>query len=73
MALTLVHHGGSEANLVALHDAFARCTAAVFQAWHNNPDPALLPLLEAEVDALNVAFAAIKQAAGRGDPAPRPA
>jgi hypothetical protein len=64
------------ADLVALHDAFACCTAAVLRAWRGDRDPALLSLLEAhaaaeeafgpgssEVDALNVVFAAIKHAA----------
>jgi hypothetical protein len=73
VALTVAHHGASEADLTALHDAFARCTSAVFEACRGGPDPALLSLLEVEIDALNVVFAAIKQAAGRGDPAPRPA
>jgi hypothetical protein len=64
------------ADLAALHDAFACCTAAVSRAWRGDREPALLSLLEAhaaaeeafgpgssEVDALNVVFAAIKHAA----------
>jgi hypothetical protein len=73
VALTVAHHGASEADLTALHDAFARCIAAVYQAWPGGEDPAFLALLEAEVDAINVMFAAIKQAAGRSVPALRPA
>lgn len=73
VALTVAHHGASEADLTALHDAFALCTSAVYQAWRGGEDPAFLALLEAEVDAINVMFAAIKQAAGRSVPAPRPA
>ena len=64
------------ADLAALHDTFACCTAAVLQAWRGNRDPALLSLREAhvaaeeafgpgssEVAALGVVFAAIRQAA----------
>jgi hypothetical protein len=64
------------ADLAALHDTFACCTAAVFRAWRGDRDSALLSLLEAhaaaeeafgpgstEVDALSVVFAAIKHAA----------
>jgi hypothetical protein len=72
----------SAPDLPALHDMFACCTTAVLRAWRGDRDSALLSLLEAqavaeeafgagstEADALNVVFAAIKQAAGRDDPA----
>lgn len=78
------HDSGSVANLPALHDAFACCTSAVLQAWRGDRDSALLSLLEAqaaaeeafgsgssEAAALNVVFAAIKQAARRGVSAPQ--
>ena len=75
------------ADLAALHDTFACCTAAVLQAWRGNRDPALLSLREAhvaaeeafgpgssEVAALGVVFAAIRQAAEAPPPgATRPA
>lgn len=64
MALTAVYRS-SAADRAALHEAFACCTAAIFQAWRGDQDPALLSLLEAEIDALNVMLAAIKQAANR--------
>jgi hypothetical protein len=64
MALTAVYRN-SAADRAALHEAFACCTAAIFQAWRGDQDPALLSLLEAEIDALNVMLAAIKQAANR--------
>jgi hypothetical protein len=80
------HRSGSVADLPALHDTFACCTTAVLRAWRGDRDSALLSLLEAqaaaeeafgagssEAGALNVVFAAIRQAAGRDDPAPRPA
>lgn len=73
-------------DLAALHDALGCCAAAVVQAWRGDRDSASLSLLEAHaaaeeafghgtpgVDALNVVFTAIKQAAGRGVRAPRPA
>ena len=63
MALTVVDRSSSPVDLVAVYAAFACCARAVFQAWHDQ-DPALLSLLEAEVDALNVVLAAIRQAAG---------
>ena len=73
MALTVGHRSSTAADLAALHDAFAGCTEAVLQAWRVDQDPAFLSLLEAEVHALNVMLAAIKQAAGCGDPAPQSA
>lgn len=73
-------------DLVSLHDALGCATAAAVQAWRGDRDSASLSLLEAQVaaeeafgpgsagvDALNVVFAAIKQAADRDVPAPRPA
>jgi hypothetical protein len=86
MARTQAHRDGSAADLPALHDAFACCTTAVLQAWRGNRESSLLSLLEAraaaeeafgacspEADALNIVFAAIKQAAGRADSAGQPA
>jgi hypothetical protein len=73
-------------DLAALHDALSCCATAADQAWRGDRASASLSLLEAhaaaeeafgrgspEVNALNVVFAAIKQAAGRDVPAPRPA
>jgi hypothetical protein len=64
------------ADLAALHDALACATTAAVQAWRGDREPASLSLLEAhvaaeeafgpgspEVEALNVVFAAITQAA----------
>ena len=72
--------------LAALHDALACCSTAVIQAWRGDSDSASLSLLEAqtaaeeafghgspELDALNVVFSAIKQAAGRDVSPPQPA
>jgi hypothetical protein len=72
--------------LAALNDALACASAAVTQAVQGDRGSASLSLLEAraaaeeafgpgsrEVDALNVVFSAIKQAADRGVPPPRPA
>ena len=63
-------------DLAALHDALGCATAAVVYAWRGEQDSASLSLIEAhaaaeeafgrgsaEVDALNVVFAAITQAA----------
>jgi hypothetical protein len=74
------------AELTALHDALACCTTAVVHAWRGDHNAAALSLLEARasaeeafgsgspgVDALNVVFAAIKQAADRDVCPPRPA
>jgi hypothetical protein len=79
MAATHEPRSGSAADLPALHDAFACGSSAVLQAWRGDRDSALLSLLEAqaaaeeafgpgssEAAALNVVFAAIKQAADRG-------
>ena len=69
-------------DLAALHDAFGCAATAVLQAWRGNQDSASLSLIEAheaaeeafgcgspEVDALNVVFAAITQAARNEDQA----
>jgi hypothetical protein len=74
------------ADLAALHDALSCCATAADQTWRGDIDSASLSLLEANVaaeeafgrgspviEALNVVFAAIKQAAGRDVPPPRPA
>jgi hypothetical protein len=63
-------------DLSALHDALGCATAAAVHAWRGDRDAASLSLIEAhvaaeeafgrgspEVDALNVVFAAITQAA----------
>jgi hypothetical protein len=92
---TLVHHGGTD--LAALHDALGCAAAAAVQAFRGDGDAASLSLTEAHaaaaeafgtrspgVDALDVVFAAIAQAAatprcphdktaGRGARTPRPA
>jgi hypothetical protein len=84
MAEVQGHRSESVADLPALHDAFACCTSAVLQAWRGDHDSASLSLLEAqtaaeeafgsgssEAAALNVVFAAIKQAARCGVSAPQ--
>ena len=66
----------SAPDLAALHDALGCATTAAMQAWCGDQDSAALSLIEAyaaaeeafgggspEVDALNVVFAAITQAA----------
>ena len=76
MSCALVDHGGPVTDLGALHDAFGCAAMAAVEAWRGNPDSAALSLIEAhaaaeeafgreapEVDALNVVFAAIRQAA----------
>jgi hypothetical protein len=82
---TLVHRGGGT-DLAALHDALGCAATAAVQAFRGDGDSASLSLTEAHaaaneafgsgspgVDALNVVFAAIKQAAGRDVCPPRPA
>jgi hypothetical protein len=64
-------------DLAALHDALGAAAMAVVQAWRGKQDSVSLSLIEAHaaaeeafgcgspgVDALNVVFAAITQAAG---------
>jgi hypothetical protein len=76
MSRTLVNHSSPVADLAALHDALGCAAMAAVQAWHGDRDSASLSLLEAhvageeafgrgspEVEALNVVFAAITQAA----------
>lgn len=70
----MVHDPG--AHLAALHDALGCAVAAVAQAWRGDQDSMSLSLIEAHaaaeeafgsgspgVDALNVVFAAIAEAA----------
>jgi hypothetical protein len=67
---------GPVADLAALHDALGCAATAAVQAWRGDRDSASLSLIEAHaaaeeafgpagpgVDALNVVFAAITQAA----------
>jgi hypothetical protein len=67
---------GPVTDLGALHDALGCAASAAVQAWRGDQDSASLSLIEAhaaaeeafgceapEVDALNVVFAAITQAA----------
>ena len=76
MSRALVDHGGPVTDLGALHDAFGCAAMAAAEAWRGNHESAALSLTEAhaaaeeafgreapEVDALNVVFAAITQAA----------
>jgi hypothetical protein len=79
---TLVHHGGGT-DLAALHDALGCAATAAVQAFRGDGDSASLSLTEAHaaaneafgsgspgVDALNVVFAAIAQAAAASPPCP---
>lgn len=76
MAPALVHHSGAVTDLAALHDALGCAAMAAVQAFRGDEDSAALSLIEAhaaaeeafgregpEVDALNVVFAVITQAA----------
>jgi hypothetical protein len=93
MPPALVRHSGAVTDLAALHDALGCAAMAVVQAFRGDEGSAALSLTEAhaaaeeafgrgtpEVDALNVVFAAIMQAAhsndqtaGQGARTPRPA
>jgi hypothetical protein len=81
-----VRPGDLVVDLAALHDALGCAAMATVHAWRRDRDAASLSILEAHAaaeeafgcgspaaEALNVVLAAIKQAAGRGVPAPRPA
>jgi hypothetical protein len=72
----LAHSAGAVIDLGALHDALGCAAEAAVQAWRGDQDSASLSLIEAHaaaeeafgpagpgVDALNVVFAAIAQAA----------
>lgn len=76
MPRALADHSGSATDFGALHDALGCAATAAVEAWRGNHDSAALSLIEAhaaaeeafgrgtpEVDALNVVFAAIAQAA----------
>jgi hypothetical protein len=76
MPRTLVHRSGAVTDLAALHDALGCAAMAAVQAFRGDEDAASLSLTEAHaaaeeafgsgspgVDALNVVFAAIAQAA----------
>jgi hypothetical protein len=85
MPRTLEHHGGAVIDLAALHDALGCAAEATVQAWRGDQDSASLSLIEAYaaaeeafgpasagVDALNVVFAAIAQAASARTVSGRP-